>query len=174
MGRHVTAGNLTPAGAAPAPRRGLGERLLHRLLHRWWRLRRGMTLGVRGLVVDPDGRVFLVRHSYLTGWYLPGGGVEVGETMETSLARELLEEGNLHLDGPAVLHGVYLNDRVSRRDHVALYVVRAFRQPAPFVPTREILEAGFFASDALPDGTSPATRARIAEILHGAPRSAHW
>jgi 8-oxo-dGTP pyrophosphatase MutT (NUDIX family) len=150
------------------------EPLLRRVLHFYWRFSRGMTLGVRGLVIDGEGRVFLVKHSYVAGWYLPGGGVETGETVLTALARELREEGNIELTAKPVLHGVYFHQRVSRRDHVALYVVRAFRQDVPPAPNREIIAHGFFAPDALPADATRGTRERIAEVLHDAPVAELW
>src|SRR3984957_19886134 len=94
---------------------------------------------VRGFVVDEAGRIFLVKHTYVRGWHLPGGGVEPGETLLDALARELKEEGNIDLLEPPALHAVYFNKRVSQRDHVALFVVTAFRQPAPPKPDHEIL-----------------------------------
>ncbi len=148
--------------------------VLQRVLHFYWRFARGLTLGVRALVIDGAGRVFLIKHSYVAGWHLPGGGVEVGETLTTALARELHEEGNIELTGPAPLFGIYYNRRVSRRDHVALYVVRSFRQSAPPQPNHEIVAHGFFAPDALPEDTTRATRARIAEVLEQITAAEFW
>ena len=63
------------------------------------------------------------------------------------------------MTAPPVLHGIFFNSRASRRDHVALYIVRDFRQDAMPAPNYEIIEHGFFAPGALPEGTSRATRA---------------
>jgi ADP-ribose pyrophosphatase YjhB (NUDIX family) len=149
-------------------------RWISRLIVAAARFTRPMTLGVRALVIDAEERVLLVRHTYVPGFFLPGGGAECGETLEESLARELVEEGNVRLTAPAPLFGLYFNRRVSRRDHVALYIVRDFTQDAPRLPDYEIAEAGFFARDALPEGTTPATRARLAEYFDGAPVSPYW
>ena len=154
--------------------RHLYEPVIRPLLHVYWRFARGATLGARAVVIDEAGRVFLIKHSYVDGWHLPGGGVEVGETALTALTRELAEEGNIELTAPPVLHGLFFNARISRRDHVALYVVRDFHQPSPPVPDREIVAHGFFARDALPEHTGRATRARLAEIFDGAPISEVW
>jgi 8-oxo-dGTP pyrophosphatase MutT (NUDIX family) len=155
------------------PRRAL-EPVLRRLLHSYWRFARAVTLGVRALVIDEAGRVFLVKHSYVSGWHLPGGGVEPGETIAAALARELREEGNIELTETPQLCGLFYNDRDSPRDHVALYLVRGFRQSAAPVPDCEIVAHGFFAMEALPGDTTAATRARIAEILGGARSSERW
>ena len=147
---------------------------IQRLLCFFSRFSRTVTLGAQAMVIDGQGRIFLVRHSYVPGWHLPGGGVEVGETLLAALARELAEEGNISLTEAPVLHGVFQNSRVSRRDHVAVYVVRGFRQePAP-QPNYEIIDHGFFAPDALPKGTSQATLRRLAEVLEGAPNAERW
>jgi len=150
------------------------EPLLRRIFHAWFLLARGMTLGVRAVVLNAENRVFLVRHSYVAGWYLPGGGVDLGETMEQAMRRELKEEGDIDLTGEAVLHGIFLNSHVSRRDHVAVYVVRLFKQDRLPEPNREIVECGFFTIDALPEGTTRGTRLRIAEVLEGRPVIATW
>jgi 8-oxo-dGTP pyrophosphatase MutT (NUDIX family) len=135
---------------------------------------RGMTLGARGVVLDGDNKVFLVRHSYVAGWHLPGGGVEVGETFLEALRRELSEEGRIELTGDPVLHGLFFNGHVSRRDHVGVYIVRQFRQDRLPEPNHEIVECGFYAAGALPPETTRGTRLRIAEVLDGAAPIATW
>jgi ADP-ribose pyrophosphatase YjhB (NUDIX family) len=150
------------------------EPLIRRLLHFYWRFSRGATLGARAMVIDGKGRIFLVKHSYVEGWHFPGGGVETGETFLDALTRELAEEGNIMMTAPPALHGVFFNKRASRRDHVALFVVRDFLQDGPPVPNHEIIENGFFAPDALPQGTSRATRARVAEVIDGTAVSELW
>ena len=134
-------------------------------MHLYWRFARGLTLGVRAVVLDSGGRVFLIKHSYTNGWHLPGGGVEAGETLLDALVRELAEEGNIELTGPPLLHGVFFHPLYSKRDHVTIYVVRDFRQTSEPKPNREIAAHGFFAPDALPADTTSDTRARIAEVL---------
>ena len=150
------------------------EPALRSFLHLYWLFTRGMTLGVRAVVFDRQNRVFLVKHTYVSGWHLPGGGVEPGETIRDALARELLEEGGLSALEPPVLHGVFFNGRVSRRDHVVLFVIRAFRQDGGPRNPREIVDYGFFAPGALPPDTTRGTRARLAEVLKGATISERW
>lgn len=150
------------------------EPALRHVFHLYWRFARGMTLGVRAVVLDDENRVFLVKHSYVAGWHLPGGGVEVGETFMEALRRELVEEGRIEPAEEPVLHGLFFNGHVSRRDHVAVYVVRRFTQDGLPEPNREIIACGFFEPAALPVETTQGTRLRIAEVLEGRERAATW
>ncbi len=144
------------------------------LLHRWFLLTRAMTMGVRAIVIDDEERVLLVRHTYVPGWHLPGGGVDIGETLIDALARELREETGVELRGPAALHGIFLNREMAGRDHVAAFVVRDFAWSGPPQASGEISAARFFALSALPGDTTGATRARLAEIAADLAPSAYW
>jgi 8-oxo-dGTP pyrophosphatase MutT (NUDIX family) len=139
--------------------------------HRLWWLR-AKTLGVRVIVLD--GRnVLLVRHTYVPGWYFPGGAVDRGETAEAAAVRELREEAAILCDERPVLHGFFRNLTHSRRDHVACYIVRQFSAAAR-KPDWEIAEVDFFPVDALPEGATLATRARIAELFEGRAIGEDW
>jgi ADP-ribose pyrophosphatase YjhB (NUDIX family) len=150
------------------------EPVLRRVFHLYWRFARGLTMGVRAVVIDGDERVFLVRHSYVEGWHLPGGGVEVGETVLDALKRELIEEGRIEVLGDAEWHGLFFNTYASRRDHVAVFVVRKFHQDRMPEPNREITACGFFDTDKLPEETTVGTRLRLAEVLDGRAPIATW
>jgi len=160
--------------ASVLPKRSLYRRLLRRLFHFSFLLMRPMTLGVRAVVLDAEQRVMLVRHTYVPGWYFPGGGVEVGETSLEALRRELLEEAGLEMTVQPHWHGLFLNAHASKRDHVGLYIVRHFRDLGPRLPDREIAEARFFALDALPEDLAYGHQRRLHEVLNGLPPSAEW
>ena len=154
------------------------KRLFYRaakpVLHPVYRQLRGMTLGTRTLVLkDAGAQVMLVRHGYAAGWMLPGGGVERGEALAEAAVRELREEAGIVAEEEPLLHGVFLNDRQFRGDHVACFVLRRFSE-RPVRAGFEIAEARFFPSAALPEGTTGGTRRRIAEVLEGLPPSRAW
>ena len=140
----------------------------HALRRLYWRALEPQILGVRALILDGP-RVMLVRHTYLPGWYLPGGRVDRGEVAERALRREVAEECGLVVESCRLLT-VYSNAEVNRNDHILLYAVDSFQKGPP--PSRlrrlEIAEARFFDAAALPEEATEATRRRLAE--HAASR----
>lgn len=153
--------------------------LLHRLVGRAarivWRITGPRTIGVRALLLDPGGRrVALVRHTYLDGWYLPGGGVKKGEAIADALHRELAEEVAVVEATVERVLGVYHNRREGKDDHVIVYVVRAPGDALRGADALEVAEVGWFALDGLPAGTSPATLRRIEEFRLGATGGGCW
>lgn len=149
-------------------------RLVHQLITFGALFQRPMTLGVRGLIIDKEDRVLLVKHTYVSGFYLPGGGVETGETILQALERELFEECAVSLKSPPLLYNIYLNKRSSSRDHVALFVIRNFCDEGPRLPDKEIAEVKYFPVDQLPDDATPATQRRIDEVLNNIEMSPYW
>lgn len=154
----------------------LDRPLFRHLFHLGALARRGMTLGVRGAAMDGEGRVCLVRHTYVSGWHLPGGGVEAGEDAQAAMIREFREEAEIAIDPgtPLRLHGFYHNRASAGRDHVALYIASAFSVRREKTPDREIAACGFFPLDRLPAGTTRATRERLHEIRVGLPAASIW
>lgn len=149
------------------------EPYLRPLIFAWFKLSRGLTLGVRGIVRDGEGRVLLIEHTYTHGWFLPGGGVERGETAERALERELEEEAGVRLTGRARLVSVHSNEAYHKGDHVLVYLVEAW-EPCPPTQKGEIHQVGWFALDALPEGIKPGHRRRLAEVFGEDQPGADW
>ncbi len=99
--------------------------LAYRIYGLRWRLSGSVKIGVRIMLLRGD-TVVLVRHSYLPGWLLPGGGVKKLETLEQAARREAWEEVGATTTGPVHLLGVFSNFAERKSDHVALFVCEEF------------------------------------------------
>jgi 8-oxo-dGTP pyrophosphatase MutT (NUDIX family) len=158
----------------PQKSRGFVQTLFSRMLHGYFLMSRGLTLGVRAIVRAPDGKFLLVRHTYTPGWHFPGGGVEKGETIVAALSKELLQETGLQLSSTPRLHGVFHNGHVSKRDHVLVYLCDAEGQVPKKHRSHEIAEIAYFTLRDLPENTDPGTLRRIREIVDGEALSEAW
>jgi 8-oxo-dGTP pyrophosphatase MutT (NUDIX family) len=139
----------------------------------FYRMTRGLTLGVRVAVFSETGQVLLVRHTYTPGWFLPGGGVDTRETLRQAAIRELREEAGVIAEEAPQLHGMFLNEEAFAGNHVACFIVRKFRQfERP--PSFEIAEKRFCSIGDLPEETTSGTRRRIEEILTGSEPTEEW
>jgi 8-oxo-dGTP pyrophosphatase MutT (NUDIX family) len=147
-------------------------RLLYLLYRIYTFFARPVVNGVRVLLVQ-EGQVLLVRHTYLKGWYMPGGGVKRGETMDEAARREAREEVGAEL-GELRLMGVYSNFEMNRSDHNVVFICTDFKWN--HTHDQEIAEARFFPISALPADVQPGHRRRIEEYAAGAdsPAFGRW
>jgi 8-oxo-dGTP pyrophosphatase MutT (NUDIX family) len=120
---------------------------------------RPLTLGVRVMMIQ-DGRVLLIRQTYLDGWFLPGGGIHKGETLEQAARREVREEVQAELRNMALL-GAYSNFEESKSDHTVVFLSDDFGLGGGH--DREVAEIRFFPLDALPPGLKNGHRQKLEE-----------
>ena len=147
----------------PAPLHRLGLRAAHAIRKRWWRVAKVTLCGCRVMAFDADGRVLLIRHSYGSGsWMLPGGGIGRGEPPLAAAQRELLEETGCRLDQPRCLVRI---DEPLYGTLNQVYLVSGTARGTLHCDGREVIEAQFFAPEALPEDLSPALAARFASWL---------
>lgn len=118
----------------------------------WNRIARPIQLGVRIILVQ-DGKVLLVRHTYMPGWHFPGGSMQRWETPLEAAAREAREEAGVELLEPPTLVGIFTGYLGGKSDHVAVYQCRKYR--IGHASDRwEIAEVKHFALDNLPSQLS--------------------
>jgi 8-oxo-dGTP pyrophosphatase MutT (NUDIX family) len=140
-------------------------KLAYGLLRISWFFTRPVTLGVRILLIR-EQRVLLVRHTYQDAWFIPGGMVKRGETLEQAIRREVQEECGAQLQN-LQLFGAYTNFMDYKSDHVVVFLSTAFE----VVGTKdwEIERVAFFPLDHLPEDISPGCLHRIEEYSQGRP-----
>lgn len=126
-------------------------KLLSKLLHLYFFAVRPMTLGVRVILRNEDEEILFVKHTYTPGWYLPGGGVEVGEDVRSAAKRELLEEVGIKKLSKLRLKNVLYNNKISKRDHVVVFEAEVFKEEFQFKKNFEITELKFFKQKNLPN-----------------------
>lgn len=132
-------------------------RLAYLLKALWSWFARPVNLGVRMILLQ-DGKVLLVRHTYMEGWHFPGGEMNRGETPLEAAAREASEEAGVELLEPPELVGIFTSYYGNKSDHVATYVCRKFRMGRAS-DQWEIAESKLFALDALPP--------QLGQVWHG-------
>ena len=144
----------------PVPVHRAALKLAHALRLAWWSVRRPQVRGCNAIVVNPAGEVLLVRHSYHspTRWMLPGGGIGRRESPEQAAVREVAEEAGCRIVNPRCF-AVETVPLAGARNHI--HLVWGDTSDQPVADGREIVEAAFFAPDALPMAINNAARARI-------------
>jgi len=130
------------------------------------------TLGVRAIVVNQQKEILLVRHSYESGWFLPGGGVDRNESIYAAVKRELMEETGIQVTGDPRLFSVYVNKMLGAADYPFLFVVDQFSQVVAKSP--EISELGWFKFHEIPDLTSPGSKRRLLEYFNNTAPAEKW
>ncbi|HEY1612410.1 MAG TPA: NUDIX domain-containing protein [Rhizomicrobium sp.] len=131
-----------------------------------------LAFGTMGLITNAEGRVLVVRHRYMPGLGLPGGGAGPGEPPAQAVVRELGEELGLSSCAMPELFGLYTRKVGWTTNLVALYRLRD--AVIAFKPSLEISAIAYVDPANPPDDTSPATRRRLAEFTGAAPIGAYW
>ena len=133
---------------------------------------RPIRLGVRVMMIENEG-VWLVRHTYLNGWFLPGGGLKKWESLDQAARREAREETGADL-GEISLMGVFTSYLQWKTDHTAIFFCKDFN----FVGTSdaEIAELRAFSLNELPEDTYGLHRKLLIKYRDGTirPNTGEW
>jgi ADP-ribose pyrophosphatase YjhB (NUDIX family) len=131
--------------------------------------------GVSALIRDAAGRILLQQRADNGLWGLPGGSVEIGESVAAAIVREVREETGLAVRVQRLI-GVYSDPAfqvVRYADgRVVHYVSASFEcaiEGGSLATSPETLDVRFFPPDALPSDFVPLHRIRIQDGLAGAP-----
>jgi 8-oxo-dGTP diphosphatase len=122
------------------------------------------SIGAAAVIVDDDGKVLLVKHTYgRLNWELPGGGAEANESAAETAVREVREETGLQVSVER-LTGVYYEPDFDM--HHFVFICRRLDGSQTPRPDRvEIAECHYWPPDALPRPISDFTIRRIHDAM---------
>lgn len=144
----------------PAPVHRALLQMVHHIRHRWRKWRKAELRGCSVIISNSAGDILMLRHSYGPDvWAFPGGGIARGEAASDAAIREVREELGVDLD--EVEPVATLQEEISGSPQTAyLFAARSDAPPTP--DRREIVEARYFAPDALPDTIGKVSASRLA------------
>lgn len=116
-------------------------------------------IAVSALIFD-SGRVLLAHRRDIDWWNLPGGGLELGETVDEAVRREVQEETGLEVEVESLV-GVY--SKPQKQEIVLTF--RCHVIGGTLVATEETRTSAYFAPNELPSNTLPKHRQRIEDAL---------
>ena len=120
---------------------------------------RHFRIGVSALIFN-EGRILLAHRRDIDWWNLPGGGMEIGETVEEALHREVREETGIEIEIEQLV-GVY--SKPQKQEVVLSFLCHATW--GTLTATEETRECRYFAPNDLPPNTLPKHRQRIEDAL---------
>ncbi|MBI3151340.1 MAG: NUDIX domain-containing protein [Chloroflexi bacterium] len=130
---------------------------------------RPVRMGVRVMMLEDD-KVWLIHHTYLSGWFMPGGGLKRNETLEQAARREAYEETGAELD-ELTLMGAFTSFIQWKTDHAIVFLCRDFKFTGK--PDGEISEMRLFPLNELPANTFLSHR-RLLESYRSGQGSANF
>lgn len=155
------------------------EKLIH-ILHKiffpiqylYYKLVRKSTLDVRAIVLNDKKKVLLVQHTYLSGWYLPGGLVKQGETLASAIVRELYEETGIRPKSQPKLFNIYLGSMRGVPNYPAVFIIDNYSLSPN--SNYEIKQMAWYDWNEIPEDTSGATKRRLDEYFGNKEVSEFW
>ena len=122
-------------------------------------------------VINHAGEILLIQRQDNKKWAMPGGAIEVGETVAEGVEREALEETGFRCKAVRLV-GVFDSrycGTVSRHHLVQFVFLCKLLDEEPVSPTHahEILDLGWFSEERLPESLDPGHRTRIPYAFRG-------
>lgn len=138
----------------------------YKMMRVYWAVRRPETHGAL-VAIWHDGKILLVRNSYLAYYGLPGGYVRPGETGKQAAVRELLEEVGIGITEEKLEPAYEVHHEwEGKHDHVEIFRLDLPYEPKVHIDNREVISAQMYTpEEALKLTLFPPVQQHIEQVL---------